>query len=92
MARAVGLLFTVLIIEVYSFQLLLPVLDEHEDLVVRLSAAKALKVVIDDFEFSSEEMKPYLNNAFERLFKLLKEVEECDTKVESNLEFLLASN
>lgn len=48
---------------------------------VRLSAAKALKVVIDDFEFSSEEMKPYLNNAFERLFNLLKEVDECDTKV-----------
>ena len=63
------------------FQLLLPVLNEHEDLVVRLSAAKALKVVIDDFEFSSDEMKPFLNEAFEKLFTLLKEVEECDTKV-----------
>ena len=42
--------------------MLLPLLDANEDLVVRLSAAKALKVVIDDFEFSSDEMKPYLVN------------------------------
>jgi hypothetical protein len=48
---------------------------------VRLSAAKALKVVIDDFEFSSDEMKPYLTTAFTQLFNLLKEVDECDTKV-----------
>lgn len=64
-----------------NFQLLLPILEPSEDLVVRLSAAKALKVVIDDFEFSSDEMKPYLNTAFSQLFGLLKEVDECDSKV-----------
>jgi hypothetical protein len=56
-------------------------LRDGEDLVVRLSAAKALKVVIDDFEFSTEELEPYLPLTFERLFILLKEVQECDTKV-----------
>jgi len=49
--------------------------------VVRLTAARSLKVVIDDFEFCAEEMKPYLNEAFGKLFGLLKEVNECDTKV-----------
>ena len=63
------------------YELLLPVLGPEEDLVVRIVAAKALKVVIDDFEFCAEEVQPYLQPAFERLFTLLKEVEECDTKV-----------
>jgi hypothetical protein len=57
------------------------ILRPEEDLVVRLAAAKALKVVIDDFEFTSEELKPYLSLAFQQLFDLLKEVDECDTKV-----------
>lgn len=48
---------------------------------VRLSAAKALRVVVDDFEFSTEELQPFLPTSFERLFNLLKEVQECDTKV-----------
>jgi hypothetical protein len=63
------------------YQILLPLLDPTEDMVVRLVAAKALKVVIDDFEFSSAELEPYLADAFGRLFTLLKEVKECDTKL-----------
>jgi len=63
------------------YQLLLPMLTEEEDLVVRLAAAKALKVVIDDFEFSIEELEPFLNQIFSLLFNLLKEVNECDTKL-----------
>jgi hypothetical protein len=31
---------------------------------VRLAAAKAMRVVIDDFEFSVEELEPYLNQVF----------------------------
>ena len=42
------------------YQLLMPMIADTEDLVVRLAAAKALKVVIDDFEFSVEELEPYL--------------------------------
>ena len=63
------------------YEILVPLLNPQEDLVVRLAAAKALKVVIDDFEFTSEELKPYLSSAFGQLFELLKEVDECDTKL-----------
>ncbi len=63
------------------YQILVPLLRRDEDLVVRLAAAKALKVVIDDFEFTTDELKPYLSSAFGQLFALLKEVEECDTKL-----------
>ena len=63
------------------YELLLPALRSEEDMVVRVQAAKALKIVIDDFEFCAEELQPYLQPAFDRLFCLLKEVEECDTKV-----------
>ena len=63
------------------YELLLPALKSDEDLVVRLTAAKSLKIVIDDFEFSVEEVKPHLEVIFDSLFCLLKQVEECDTKV-----------
>jgi len=63
------------------YQLLLPLLTEDEDLVVRLAAAKSLKVVIDDFEFCIEELEPFLSQVFSLLFNLLKEVNECDTKL-----------
>lgn len=63
------------------YELLLPMLGSQEDLVVRLAAAKAMKVVIDDFEFSVEELEPYLEQVFSLLFSLLKEVSECDTKL-----------
>ena len=63
------------------YELLMPMLASEEDLVVRLAAAKAMKVVIDDFEFSVEELEPYLEQVFSLLFSLLKEVNECDTKL-----------
>jgi len=63
------------------YELLMPMLGSQEDLVVRLAAAKAMKVVIDDFEFSVEELEPYLEQVFGLLFSLLKEVCECDTKL-----------
>jgi len=63
------------------YQLLLPLLAQEEDLVVRLAAAKSLKVVIDDFEFCIDELEPYLEQVFSLLFHILKEVNECDTKL-----------
>ena len=65
------------------YELLLPALqaDLEPDLVVRLTAAKSLKIVIDDFEFCAEEVRPHLTVIFQSLFQLLQEVEECDTKV-----------
>ena len=63
------------------YEMLMPMLTNNQDLVVRLAAAKAMKVVIDDFEFSVEELEPYLEQVFSLLFSLLKEVNECDTKL-----------
>ena len=63
------------------YEYLMPMLTNSQDLVVRLAAAKAMKVVIDDFEFSVEELEPYLEQVFSLLFSLLKEVNECDTKL-----------
>ena len=63
------------------YEMLMPMLTSSQDLVVRLAAAKAMKVVIDDFEFSVEELEPYLEQVFSLLFSLLKEVNECDTKL-----------
>jgi len=65
------------------YELLLPALQasQEPDLVVRLTAAKSLKIVIDDFEFCAEEVRPHLQVIFQSLFQLLQEVEECDTKL-----------
>jgi len=63
------------------YEYLMPMLANSQDLVVRLAASKAMKVVIDDFEFSVEELEPYLEQVFSLLFSLLKEVNECDTKL-----------
>ena len=49
----------------------MPMLANSQDLVVRLAASKAMKVVIDDFEFSVEELEPYLEQVFSLLFSLL---------------------
>lgn len=48
---------------------------------VRLTASTTLRHAIDDFEFSSDQFLPYLDSAFNLLFNLLKEVQECETKV-----------
>lgn len=56
-------------------------LNPEEDLGVRLAASNALKQAIDDFQFNSEEFSHFLEPVFSLLFALLKEVNECDTKV-----------
>lgn len=59
----------------------LELLDTQEDLAVRLEAAQTLKTAVDDFEFSTEQLLPYIESLFSLLFQLLKEVRECDTKM-----------
>ena len=44
----------------------------EEDLVVRLAAANALKVAVDDFEFSVDQFLPYLETVFVLLLQILK--------------------
>ncbi|KAK2588464.1 hypothetical protein KPH14_004450 [Odynerus spinipes] len=63
------------------YKLMVEALSPEEDLGVRLAASDALKLAIDDFQFNTEEFSPYLEPAFSLLFTLLKEVNECDTKM-----------
>lgn len=63
------------------YKLMVESLSPEEDLGVRLAASDALKLAIDDFQFNIDEFLPFLEPAFSLLFTLLKEVNECDTKV-----------
>lgn len=56
-------------------------MEPTEDLVIRLSSAVTLRSALDDFEFNAEQFLPYLERSFSLLFTLLKETEECGTKV-----------
>ncbi|KAI4458349.1 importin-7 8 11 [Holotrichia oblita] len=56
-------------------------LESTEDMAVRLTASTSLRHAIDDFEFNSEQFRPYLDKAFNLLFSLLKEAKECETKM-----------
>ena len=66
------------------YDALLTVLVPEEDLVVRLTAAQTLKIVMDDFEFTTEQYLPYLERSMQLLFTLLKDCKECDSKVTSS--------
>lgn len=60
---------------------ILPLLQADEDMAVRIAASSTLKLAIDDFEFNTEQFLAYLEPAFRLLFCLLKEANECDTKM-----------
>ena len=60
---------------------ILPLLSGDEDMAVRLTASKTLKMAIDDFEFNTDQFLPFLEPSFSLLFALLKEATDCDTKV-----------
>jgi len=66
-------------------------MSPEEDLGVRLAASNALKQAIDDFQFNPEEFSHFLEPVFTLLFLLLKEVNECDTKVYNELAFIFYS-
>ncbi|XP_012055952.1 PREDICTED: importin-11 [Atta cephalotes] len=63
------------------YKLMIETLNPEEDLGVRLAASNALKQAIDDFQFDPEKFSPFLEPIFSLLFSLLKEVNECDTKM-----------
>ncbi|XP_055641895.1 importin-11 isoform X1 [Toxorhynchites rutilus septentrionalis] len=56
-------------------------LQPSEDLAVRLTASKTLKNIMDDFEFDAEQFLEFLEPVIALLFSLLKESNECDTKM-----------
>lgn len=63
------------------YNLMVQSLHPSEDLGVRLAASDALKLAIDDFQFNTDDFAPFLKPAFSLLFSLLKEVNQCDSKM-----------
>ncbi|KAI5725215.1 hypothetical protein M8J77_012600 [Diaphorina citri] len=63
------------------YEALLPLMSPDEDLAVRLSACKAFKMCVDDFDFKTEQFLPFVNVYFNTLYKLLCDAKECDTKM-----------
>jgi hypothetical protein len=61
------------------YEILLQLMAEDEDLVVRLTAANGLKQAVEDWDFDIRVVLPYLGSAMTLLLSLLNEVEESDT-------------
>ncbi|KAK0087433.1 hypothetical protein PV326_005190 [Microctonus aethiopoides] len=64
------------------YEMMIGALSSEEDLVVRLEASCTLRHALNDFQFVSEEFMPFLERIFTLLFNLLREVTECDTKMQ----------
>lgn len=63
------------------YEACLELLQPTEDIVVRLTASKTLKTILEDFEFCAEQFLEFLEPSFTLLFHLLKQSKECDTKM-----------
>jgi hypothetical protein len=63
------------------FQHLLKPEDETNDYVVRVTAARQFKTVVDDFSFAAEGFLPYASDYLNRLMTLIQEVENTETKM-----------
>jgi len=63
------------------FQHLLNSGDSTNDQVVRVTAARQLKHVIDDVGFDSNTFQPYAPDTISRLLALIQEVENTETKM-----------
>lgn len=63
------------------FQHLLKSEDEMNDHVVRITAARQFKCVVDDFGFDGEKFVPYAGEILSRTMALISEVENTETKM-----------
>lgn len=63
------------------FQYLLDKSDQCNDEVVRVTAGRQLKNIIDPFEFKAEDFMPFAPTTLSRLMALIKEVELAETKM-----------
>ena len=63
------------------FQHLLNKHDDLNDQVVRVTAGRQFKHVVDPFEFHAESFTPYAPAILENLMQLIKEVELGETKL-----------
>lgn len=55
--------------------------DQCNDVVVRITAARQLKAIIDEFGFDAELFSPYAQDALVRLLSLLEEIEVDEAKL-----------
>ena len=62
------------------YALLARYLGPEQDLVVRISAAQALRSVVDDFDFEAASFEPFLPSFVSLLARLIGELDELDTK------------
>ncbi|KAH8554929.1 armadillo-type protein [Umbelopsis sp. PMI_123] len=65
----------------YVYQIMLQLLAPEEDMVVRLVAANNLRNCVDDWDFETEDFVPYIEPSIQLLTALLKDVEECDSRM-----------
>ncbi|EHL02157.1 putative Importin-11 [Glarea lozoyensis 74030] len=63
------------------FQHLLNKEDETNDYVVRVTAARQFKAVVEDFSFIAESFLPYAPDFLARMMALIQEVENTETKM-----------
>lgn len=63
------------------YQALVDLLRPDEDMAVRLAASDAIHEMVVDFNFVKEQFIPVLSSVISLLINLLKEADECDTKV-----------
>ncbi|CAD6501567.1 BgTH12-01818 [Blumeria graminis f. sp. triticale] len=63
------------------FQHLLKGEDETNDLVVRISAARHFKLVVDEFSFDVAQFLPFAPEILGRIMTLVQEVDLCETKI-----------
>jgi hypothetical protein len=63
------------------FQHLLKLEDETNDRVVRITAARQFKSVVDDFGFDGEKFVPYAGDILNKTMALIQEIENTETKM-----------
>lgn len=67
---------------IYSiFAYLLDPQDQLNDHVVRVTAARQLKLVLEPFEFKFEDFQPYATHILEQIMRLIQETELSETKM-----------
>ncbi|KAL2023612.1 hypothetical protein VTK56DRAFT_1769 [Thermocarpiscus australiensis] len=55
--------------------------DKHNDEVVRITAARQFKYIVEDFEFNGENFHPFAADILNHLINLLQEVDSDETKL-----------
>ncbi|KAG9742022.1 ARM repeat-containing protein, partial [Aureobasidium melanogenum] len=63
------------------FQHLLDPSDSCNDQVVRITAGRQFKNIVDDWEFSPEQFLPYVQTTMSQLLNLIGEVDNMETKM-----------